>query len=928
MDLKFFTSIVGYFFLLVSCSHLVQAQDKNNSNPTRFHLSGRILNPEHEALTYASIALLPLDLTLSSDSEGVFSVAVPRGKYTVVIHAMGYVEHRQIVDLFKQEHLEIVLVRQSIALEEFVIMAQYKKESSDKALISQTALSYIQPTSIVDALVLLPGGLYSEPSLNQFSKINFRQSGSDNNSSLGVSIISDGVSMHNDGSRNQLYGITAGSNPSFGKERNLVFNAGLDMRMLSTDHVESLSITRGISSAKSGNLSSGQIELTAKQGVSPLEVRTKLDPNIQLGYVGKGFQLARKMGVLHLGMDILSSTPDVREKLTRFTRMTAQANHHIDGVLFERAFTVNTKWNYTQTIDNFKTDRATEANDETYKVHFNKWDFTIKSSFFVEQLLMDKLELISHLDYTYDALDRRLLVYSDGGVSMSNAVEEGPHRAQFLPSKYHTSYQIENKPLQLFFQLNANKYFNLSEVLAQRIAYGVEYNSSKNYGMGAVVNPDLPPFPHDNTFIRPRANKDIPALIHTAYYLENQLQMQLKSLNTNLNLTTGLRVSQLLNLPTSYSLNNKLLAEPRLQLTAQTDYLWGNRVLTSNFRLGFGQQNKLPTLDYLYPDKIYRDFEVFNWYPNREEERLLWTHTSIHNAENKKIEVNRNQKFEWGVDLGLFDFDLSITGFEERSNSGFEYFYSYIPISYVKYTTPKFPVQGIPDLNHFNTQDVQQFAMLPTVINSSKVIKKGLEYRINTPKIKAINTQIEINGAYYKTTYSNNQPKMYYPKNLIDNESYPYVGLYDQSRIHTSSRFNTNIWINTHIPKLKLVLTTFIQAVWFTTSERGQGESFIPSAYLDKNGVTHALDWSAPSRDPLFNALDLTSEKINFNQDKTAPSYTVNFKGTKEFKKFGKLSFFINNIIGIQSKYQDAFQVNQKSWSAPYFGVELTFKLE
>ena len=61
------------------------------------------------------------------------------------------------------------------------------------------------------------------------------------------------------------------------RNRNTV-NRGVDLRMLSTDHIETAEVVQGIPSAEYGDLSSGMILSKAKSGKQPLEMRGKLIP--------------------------------------------------------------------------------------------------------------------------------------------------------------------------------------------------------------------------------------------------------------------------------------------------------------------------------------------------------------------------------------------------------------------------------------------------------------------------------------------------------------------------------------------------------------------------------------------------------------------------------------------------------------------------
>ena len=72
-------------------------------------------------------------------------------------------------------------------------MADYKKNQGSTAVINQQALEHIQPTSVADVLSLIPGGLFRESSATGFNRISLRQSGSDDNTSLGMAVVMDGV---------------------------------------------------------------------------------------------------------------------------------------------------------------------------------------------------------------------------------------------------------------------------------------------------------------------------------------------------------------------------------------------------------------------------------------------------------------------------------------------------------------------------------------------------------------------------------------------------------------------------------------------------------------------------------------------------------------------------------------------------------------
>lgn len=61
-------------------------------------------------------------------------------------------------------------------------------------------------------------------------------------------------------------------------------------------------------------------------------------------------------------------------------------------------------------------------------------------------------------------------------------------------------------------------------------------------------------------------------------------------------------------------------------------------------RGGYGEQVKFPTLDMLYPDRVWFDEIAANYYSQTPENRFLWVNTQVKNRENPKLSVNRNKK--------------------------------------------------------------------------------------------------------------------------------------------------------------------------------------------------------------------------------------------------------------------------------------------
>lgn len=910
--------------------HLSAQSHSSSKNAT---LSGKIIEKKtKKEVPFAAIYIHESAQGGVSDLNGSFSIPnISKGSYNLKITCLNYAPKNIEIHLDSDTTILIQLNEQSLQLPELQVMATFTPSKGSNALIGQAALEYIQPISLTDIFVLLPGNIMENNSMHRFNLISSRQVGADKSTSLGMGILTDGIPMTNDAMRTQLYGISGSETNSFDYtiNRRTELNAGMDMRSISTDYIESIEIVRGISSAKEGNLSSGAIHITSKKGETPLSIRAKADPLNKLIYAGKGIKLSDKAGFIHLGADVLSSTPDIREKLERYTRITAQANYTNIVQLLDKPLNISAKLSATSSVSNVKSDELIKENDETYRSKYTRTTLSFKGDWMLNTHWLEKIEMLASADYTHDLLTRHKMVLSSiGPSSMPISIEPGEHEGVFLPVKYYSDYSVDNKPLYFFLQTVFTSRITVKERFNNRFQYGIDFKSNKNLGKGAVVDAQRPPYPGDNTFIRPRPNYTIPAMINAAFFLEDKATYLIND-NNKLNFQLGLRATQMLNLPEDFALNRKLLIEPRLQAGyTNTKSKKNGEVISNTFRIGYGEENKLPTLDMIYPDKLYRDFNVLNAYFQDPERDYLLVYTYIHTPEKKNLKENKNRKMEIGWDFAYRDFEMSISVFGEVSRGGFSYFPRYYPVAFDRYMVLKHPVVGKPTKDDYYLEHYKDFTLFSVVENSAKTIKRGAEYRIKIPRINSMNTSIEVNGAYYNTVYTKGIPVMYRPSVMEFDQKYPYVGIYPGDTHLHQSRLNTNIWINTHFPRFGLVFTNFIQTVWFSNKRKGKEESVLPSHYLDLDGTVHSVDADdMATTQGQLRYLRRERSELYYRTDTKPFSLFWNIKASKEIGRNAKLSFFVNKLIDINPRYKAADKTTVKEWAIPYFGAELTINI-
>lgn len=904
------------FFISGLCSALFAQTDKAT-------VEGVVRDSDGKPLSFATMFIAELGTGVSTDLEGKFRFTGTKGtEYTLNVSYLNHVDKEVKVKAGSPEPLVIVLEEQSYELAEVVVMADYKKNQGSTAVINQQALEHIQPTSVADVLSLIPGGLFRESSATGFNRISLRQSGSDDNTSLGMAVVMDGIPQDNDGFRASIPGLSTDEYSD-----RLGMNRGIDLKTLSTDHIRKIEIVKGISSAKLGNLSSGVIQTTSKIGITPAQLRMKVDPLTKLIYLGKGFRISPKMGYLHTGIDYTSVYDDRRDPMSKYSRLTGQVTYNNSVDVGDKTLFLFFKLSEVYTLNQAKEDELTQDYNESFRNKYSRTGASFKAQMYDLGKIVDNVEFIASADYTYDLIDRNRLVQTGTPLPSPLATEEGESEGIYLPSTYYSPFQIENKPLSLLTQLNAESLFE-TRSFRHKVIYGLSWKRTKNYGEGVMVDMTQPPYPGNNEYVRPVPNRSIPALSVGAAYAEEQLKHSNRWFDFELN--AGVRFTQMFNLDTKYTELRKLQVEPRINAALSFNIdLAGGKSLRNMFRFGFGQENKLPTLDYIYPDRVYKDMIVLNAYTKQDDPfNHLITYTKIYDVTNNSLRPNRNTKYEAGWDVEYEGYSLSLTFFKEHSDRGFESVAEYSPVRYTRYVDPidGQPIVGRrPEKEDYVADPYATFVDMDIVRNSMKVEKKGLEYLLRFPKIIPLSTTVEINGAYYDTRYSSGAPLQYHPAFRDDDRPQPYVGIYRRQDITRQRIFNTNLWFNTNIPRYKMIFTTFFQFIWLNEEMRINGDEY-PSAYFDTDGRMHTVDdrilQSIKDGHTVWRHYHIYKEDFS----ETLPvSLTVNFKVTKEFSRMIRASFFVNNILDINPLYKNRYNQNVRVWQKSFFGAEMTF---
>ncbi len=900
---------IALFILLILSVGSIAAQT--------LRLSGHIVNKEGEAIAYARLSLLELDLKTKTNSQGNFSFdKLQAGVYTLSVESSAYESYLQTIEVKADRELKIILDIKSFRLRNLVVMAKAPKYKSGTRTIHREALEHIQPTSLGDIFQLLPGKLTRDGGLTNVQQISSRQAGADKNTALGTAIYTNGVPISNDATLHRVMGDQKQRN------RNTV-NGGADLRLISTDHLEQVEVVQGIPSAKYGNLTSGLVITKAKSGASPISLRIKADPNTKLIYAGKGVQLPKQWGSLYLGADYAYSKPSVRETLSQFSRYTGMLNYSNQQNLWGLDFSYGLQLSYIGTFDGQKTDQDLGELINDYRDEYSRISISHNGQINSHAKWLKSLEWNIGYSYTKEKAIRDMIVSTGGTTPLPLSKVSGEFEGEYLPVEYNTQYTLEDKPINLFASLTAKSLYG-TDKLKGFVDWGFDYSYDINLGNGYQYDIHRPPFPENPMSSRPRAFKVLPSFQRLSAFVENNLSLNLNE--HKLRLQTGFRFSGMPAVNEAYHhLRGKAFFEPRLNLSYQLpafDFLGEKNKIS--FRLGYGRGVKYPTLDLLDPALFYRDYKSFDYFALNPKDRYLLITTMKQEAKNYDLKPNINDKYEFEFVYKLGQWRLELLGFYEEDREGFVYQSNFDKLTYNRYKYKGSIGQAV----NKKLLKPKPFTRLYEYLlpNNGELVRKvGLEYSLTIPKIKLLQTSAEINGAYYRTYYDVSKPVLYRPDVRLNGKSYPYVGYYGHHRANYKSIFNTNFWFNTHIPQYGLMFTTKLQFVWFYQYQDRYYDG-VPEHYFGMDMQKIPFDEEAKKNAELQHLI-LTKPDIFFAPDRTPLRASLDLKVSKDFGKHIRLAFFVNRLVFHSPYYYDKFGIYDKIRRGPYFGSEINIKI-
>lgn len=876
----------------------------------------------HEAIIGATITdeikHKPLTVT---DAEGCF--AIPKNNYPrkVKVTYIGY--KALIVELNAQSNdLKLQMEAEVSKLGEVVVTAQESRGLTSASRIEKHAMEHLQPSSFADLLELLPGGSSKDPVLNANNNIRLREASPQGSnyatSSLGTSFLVDGARISTNANMQQVSG--AWESAATNRENT---NAGVDMRTISTDEIESVEIIRGIPSVEYGDLTSGLVKIERRRGGHDLQARLKSDMGSKLFYLAKAFEWTN-CTTLNLSADYLDSKADPRNSLNNYSRITLSARMGHTWQCTHHDLLLTTNLDYTGSFDGEKQDPdLNKGAIDIYKSNYNRIATSAKLEFKMHRpVWLKSVELMAAASYEHNKIERTKTVSLQ---SMTGAVlntEEGEYDALILPYTYDATQEVDGQPLNLFVKLNARLQIP-SRKVANTLLIGADWNMDKNYGRGQVFDPERPVYP--TAQIRMRSLSEKPANHILSAYAEEKATLPLGS--CQLELMAGVRALQMLNLPTDYAMHGHWYLDPRANIgfTFPRFILFGQ---PSFVRLsgGVGQHTKMPTIDQLFPDPAYIDLLQLKYYNVDSQKSRINQVTYIIPGTNATLEAARNLKWEVTGDLNIGGNRLTMIYFKENMTSGFRsetYFEAYAYKKYDASGVDAATLTAPPALDDMPYEQLSELCAYTHYANGSQTKKEGVELSFASKRIPRLYTRLTITGAWFRTTYRNSQLIMERPSVVVGNSRLQYVGLYSGQEGIVNEMANTNFMFDTDVPKLRLGFSVSAQCQWYTSTQR-DAISSEPDAYMDSQGIIH--EWTeACAQDAYLKWLVRTS--TNYTKSTVPFAMNLNLKITKKLLNDRlKLALFCNRIWDYSPDYE-SYGKTIRRHTKPYFGLEMNVKI-
>ncbi len=928
---------------------------------TGYRLAGRIINcSDSEPIAGAVILLDKGYLWAISDGEGRFEIThIERSRVEASISCLGFVEeHREIELATTSEPLLICLKESNLRIDDVVVTAQrHSEDYSSSFVVDRTTIDHAQLLNVGHISTLLPGGksvgdqnLASGPSRIAL----MAGSGSElGNASFGTAIDLDGLRLSSNAATGEIKGV--------------------DLRSVGASNIESIEVVTGIPSVEYGDLSNGIVKIQTRKGHTPYLVELMVEPKTKQIALSKGFRLGKKRGTLNLNLERTRSVSNLASPYTAYDRNNLNitySNSFLDGKQQPLHLAVSLGGN----LGGYNSEADPDQFAQTYT---RTRDYALRGNIKLNWLLnrswISNLTLQATAAYSDQTTTTRTnkssastqpyIHTTEEGYFVGQLYDENPEAEIILSPTGYWYLNSVNQSKPIHYTLKAKGDWSRQwGAKTNRILLGAEYAGSGNLGRGL----DYPDRRYAPTW-RPYRFDEQPFMHTLSLFLEERFEWSFGALS-KLGVTAGLRSDMTMISRSEYGTVSTL--SPRI--SARFVAWEGRRSTVSDLVIygGWGKSVKQPSFTVLYPTPSYSDRLAFAPGTTADGTTFYAYYTQPTTSRyNPDLKWQYAQQSEIGLEATIAGTRISITLFRNKTFNPYMSRTVYSPFSYKLTTQSHLEADcTIPSANR--QYEIDRHTGVVTVVdrtgeqapqvigykerrafvgqteytNGTPVERRGVNWVVDFAQIRAIRTQIRIDGNYYWYKGLNQTmvaSTLSASSSMANGEPYQYVGHYAGaaavSNGSLSRQLNANMTLVTHIPKIRMIFSLRIESSLYdyhqNLSEYADGS---PRGYLlassgDHEGSSEGLynqgkyvavypeyytTWENPSEripfaekflwakehDPaLYQELARLVLKSNtsyyFDEERITAYMAANFNLTKEVGRFASITFYARNFF-------------------------------
>ena len=938
-------------------------------------LSGTVTDKSTGApVSFATVVVDATEQWAVADAKGKFVLRnVSVAASIVRVDCLGYVTWARDMKFSKDIDFRVELSPDNLSLESAIVTAQEDGNSATTTrTIDRMAQDHVQLMNVSDISSLLPGGATVDPSLTSEKQFNIRAgSGEKGSASFGTAVEVDGVRLSNNAS------FVAASDFDNKPVK------GVSTNNIASSNIESVEVITGVPSVEYGDMGSGVVKVNLKKGKTPFMVTLSTSPSTKQASVSKGFDLGstrrgRALGVVNASAEYAQSISKQMSPYTAYRRQqlsVSYTNTLSRGIFYTMPLRVTV--GVTGNLGGMNSQADPDAVQGTWSMGK---DNAIQGHFDLNWLLskpwITSVELSGSASYSDRSSQERTFNSSSINKTVLHGREEGygiavPYSAGTVPSVmyipagyWYNTMCDDDRPLATKLSFKAN-HSHLFGKVNNKIKLGADWTTDRNFGIGAN-SPEMETAP---TF-REYRYCDVPTMHNVGVYLEDNIMIPVGT--GHINLIAGLRNDNTVIRGSAYGVTSSLSPRFNAKYTVfKRTARDGKAFRELSFRASWGESVKLPSFAVLFPMPTYRDVRVFASSTNSANESFEAYYTQPRTVEyNPNLKWQRNRMMEIGVDADILGTRISLAAYYNRTLNAYRVSTRYDRISYA-YTMDNALV-GVPIAADDRAFTINPQSGIVTVSDKTGVLpsqelayqtykelspsyypdnelnpidRYGVEWVIEFARIKAIQTDIRIDGNWYAYKALGTNQVEYSPttyRSAKDKMPYPYIGIYYGDNAYSngseSQSLRMNLTLTTHIPRIRMIVSMKLESSLLkysrTLSETTDGKELArvisnlsdalsttgESIYAGDNYVVRYPEQYCSYDDPtprdyltdlkaakaagdmsLYNDLLQLSYKSSylyvFQKDYLSPYFSANFSITKEIGDLASISFYANNFF-------------------------------